>query len=353
MASVQTSYELNPQQLDAALAALAKAQDSFSLSPRQKRFHRALGIYARVTSVAFIMCVLSLAIGIFTGYVVSEPDSPVASLGCLIGGAALLIGILTGAAATLRLIFNVGIVLTLLRQSRLLKRLGLQHVSYSAWKRKRGFLTKIGGAAHTTIGAVLVSLGIATIAFAVIAWFDEASARATWVPVMVVTGGSFVLFGLTILTWHSIQRTQERLALVADANKLRAMLSSLESGPESGVVVPAAILERVAVIEHAQIARERARAVLAGVSSANRGYAVEISRGAAETKAALPPDLRLDVEELLEELAAGSQPAAAQGNHGDGLLSVRTPDGSAEVGYTVDNGNRRIHIVEVRDCHVH
>ncbi len=129
-----------------------------------------------------------------------------------------------------------------------------------------------------------------------------------------VLDGAFVLvMGGTILAWQSIHHSQERLALVADADRLRATLKALDTNREATVVVPAAVLEKVAVIEHAQIARERAHAVLSGVSAPDRGYGVVVPRDISEQKASLPPERRFEVEELIEELAAEPRSSAATG----------------------------------------
>ncbi len=113
------------------------------------------------------------------------------------------------------------------------------------------------------------------------------------------------------------------------------------------MVVPANVLEKVAGIEHAQIARERAHAVLAGVGAESRGYGVLITRDVSESKAALLPDRRLEVEELIDDLVADPH-AYAGDRRGDAVLRARTPDGSAEIDYSVDEAHRRVHIMALR-----
>jgi len=158
------------------------------------------------------------------------------------------------------------------------------------------------------------------------------------VPLLIISAATLIS--------RSIQRSREQFEIVADSERLRATLTSLHAGPEASVEVPAAVMENVARIEHAQIARERAQAVLAGVSAANRGYGVQLARSVLEQKASLPANLRLEVEDLIDQLTAEPYPSAAQ--RADGTLSARTPDGSAEVGYSVDEQNRRIHVLAIR-----
>ena len=80
---------------------------------------------------------------------------------------------------------------------------------------------------------------------------------------------------------------------------------------------------------------------MAGVSSANRGYGVLLAHGVAEQKAALPADCRLSVEELIEE-------ETAEPRLGESTITVRTPDGCAEIEYSVDAPNWRIHVLAIR-----
>jgi hypothetical protein len=343
MASLQSSYTLSPQQLEAALAALARAADTFRLSPLERRLHRALGICARIVTVAFVVTLLAIGLVLLT--YTSPSDTTIAGYGCIAAPVAFVIGIGAGAAAILLLALNFRLVRKVVGQRRLLRQLGLQDVSYSAWKahRKRRLWIKIGGAAMTAISVVLLIVGTY-----VAMPTNIATPTKTFELTNVLAGAFILLIGGTILAWQSLQHSQERLALVADADRLRATLTSLETDREASVVVPAAVLEKVAVIEHAQIARERAHAVLSGVSTAHRGYGVVVPRHVSEQKASLPPDRRLEVEELIEELVAEPHSSAAPGDDGDRVLSVHTPDGSAEIDYSVDERHRRIHIVALR-----
>ncbi|HXT19458.1 MAG TPA: toll/interleukin-1 receptor domain-containing protein [Thermoanaerobaculia bacterium] len=271
MIPLQWPYALNSQQLDAALAALAKAADEFRPSRLERWLHRAVGICATIAGVAFIAALPGLA---FYNPHMLSPSLPVA-----VGLAGLAVGALVGPVAILLLALNLRLVLKTVRQRRLMKQLGLQDVSVSAWKvhRKRRPWIRIGAdAALTTIGVVLLILGI-------VQWTNLWNLEP-YSLYGIRRPASYFFSGVTILIWQSLQRNRERLELVAPADGLRATLKPLEKGPETGVFVPAALLEKVAVIEHAQIARERTQAVLAGASTANRGYAVEVSPPAAESK---------------------------------------------------------------------
>jgi len=74
---------------------------------------------------------------------------------------------------------------------------------------------------------------------------------------------------------------------------------------------------------------------------------VLISRQVAARRASLPPDRRLEVEELIAGLAAQPYPATAHDNSPQAVLIARTTsrEGSAAVHYRIDEARRRILIV--------
>jgi hypothetical protein len=159
----------------------------------------------------------------------------------------------------------------------------------------------------------------------------------------------FAAIAATPVAWRLIQRSRQRLDVIEDVNSLHAMLTSMQADPGDTVVVPAAVLEKVASVERAQIARERAKAVLDGVSNTNRGYGVLFAKAVSEQKASLPSDRRLQVEELTDELMAEPYQSGADGRDAGAVLSARTSDGSVEIDYSVDEPSRRIHVVAMRD----
>jgi hypothetical protein len=311
-----TPYTLTSQQLDAALAALAKAAETFRLSFRERFFYRALQVCATTTSIAILLIFLSAG-----AFIV------------------IVLALLTGFAAIVLLVANLALLLKTSRQRQLLKQIGLDDLSQSAWKvdRKRHRVRRLLGSIVTIAG--MFGLGIAILGAIVTATSPKAE---IWDFVVI---GFFVMVGVTILVWRSLERNRQRLDLVADANSLRATLTALQADADAKVVVPAPVLESVARIEQAQIARERTQAVLAGVSAADRGYAVQFAPGVSEQKTSLPVKSRLDLAELIDDLMANPYPSAA---HAEGILSARTADGSAEVDYSVDEQNRRIHVLALR-----
>jgi hypothetical protein len=262
---------------------------------------------------------------------------PYASASCI----TILVAIVAGMVAPVLLLANLRLVLKTLRQRRLVKQLGLQEISYSAWRahRKRRLFVRIGGALLTLL-AIALLIGMVSLVW-------QSGFKASEIPVLLL----FFAVAATPIAWRLVQRSRQQLEVLDDADSLRATLTSIQAAPGDTVVVPAAVLEKVAGIERAQIARERTQAVLAGVKNTNRGYGVLIAKEVSEQKAALPPDRRLDVEELIDELMAEPYLSAADGR-GGGVRNARTPDGSAEIDYSVDEQNQRIQVVALRTTHV-
>jgi hypothetical protein len=316
-----TPYTLSAQQFDAALAALARATETFRLSRFERVLYRVTGIYVTVVLLSF-----------GTGLVLLL-RTDMGWIGCLF----VLIGAVASAAGPLLLLANLGVILKTERQRRLLRQLGLREISYSAWKahRKRHLFKRIAG-------AVVTLLGIAQSIF--LTWYLFRNGAAVNGLGDLLLGMFVLLMIATPVIWRVVQRGREQMDIAADADRLRATLTSIAADANDNVVVPAAVLEKVAGIEQAQIARERAQAVAESVSAAKRGetgYGVLIAREVSDRKASLPADSRLEVEELIDELVTEPQ-------HGAGTLTARTSDHSTELDYSVDETNRRIHILALR-----
>jgi hypothetical protein len=318
-----TPYTLSASQLDAALAALAKATETFRLS----RFERVL---YRVTGIYIIVVLLSFA----TGLLILLTTTGVAWVGCLL----LVVGVAASLAGPLLLLANLRVILKTMRQRRLLKQLGLREISYTAWKahRKRHLFKRIAG-------AVITLLCIAQLVIMTWYLFSGGGASIKGLADLLAALFVFVMIAMPLI-WRVVQRGREQMDIAADADRLRAMLTSIAADANDNIVVPAAVLEKVAGIEQMQIARERAQAVAESVSAAKRGetgYGVLIAREVSDHKALLPPESRLEVEELIDELVTEPQ-------HGAGTLTARTSNRSAELDYSVDETNRRIHILALR-----
>jgi len=162
----------------------------------------------------------------------------------------------------------------------------------------------------------------------------------------VIMYGLLFAFGVTILIWRFVQRSREQWAIVADANRLRSALESLQAkaGAGEAVAIPAAVVEAAARIERVQIASEQRDAVVASAGTTDHGYGVLVARDLSSQKALLDSQQRVAVEGLIENLSANPRPAGVESIAKD-LLSVRTPKGDVELQYSIDEGAQRVQIV--------
>jgi hypothetical protein len=262
----------------------------------------------------------------------------------------VLVFILAGISALVFLLLNQSVIRQAFRQRRLMKKLGIQEVSISAWRLQH----KWGHSWSRLAGAVLTWGGILSLLLGVFGWIgmwtgSEVGRKEEDVRIAVVVFSVFLLFfasGVTILIWRFVQRSREQWAIVADANRLRSALESRQTkaGAGKAVAIPAAVVEDVARIERVQIAREQRDAVMASAGTSKHGYGVLMARDLSSQKELLDPQQRVAVEDLIANLSANPHPAGVEST-ADGLLSVRTPKGDVELQYSVDEGAQRVHIV--------
>jgi hypothetical protein len=270
----------------------------------------------------------------------------------ILSGVFVLLFFLAAIGAPVFLLLNQSVVRQAFRQRRLLKKLGIREVSLSAWRQqRRGYRWATpSGAVLTGSGVLALVWGLLGLILMIGMWIEEGDAGML---INAVFYGLVFAFGVTVLVWRFVQRSREQWAIVADANRLRSALESMQTtaGAGEAVAISAAVLEDVARIESVQIARERRDAVVASAGTTNHGYGVLVARDLSSQKGLLDPQQRVAVEDLIENLSANPRPAGVESTPG-GLLSVRTPKGDVELQYSVDEGAQRVHIVALT-AHAH
>jgi hypothetical protein len=338
------SYTLDAAHLQKAAQALQKAAETFRPNPSEERMYRVLGICVRVavaalTALAGTGVVVGFAqegTGLYNGFVV-----------LLV--ALILLFFLATIAALVFLLLNHSVVRQAFRQRRLLKKLGIQEVSLTAWR-----LQRIGYRWARLAGALLIAGGILALALGlfglIVMIVMSIYSKIEGIKGIAITGfimyGLFFAFGVTVLLWRFVQRIREQWAIVADANRLRSAFESMNATAAAGgaVTIPAAVIEDAAHIEREQIARERSDAVVASAATTDRGYGILVARDVSSRKRLLDPQQRAALEDVIENLSSNPRPAGAESTP-EGLLSVRTPEGDFELQYSVDEGAKRVHIV--------
>jgi hypothetical protein len=320
--TARSPYTLDAVQLEKAVQALQKAAETLRPNLTETRLYRVLGVCLWVAVAALIGVILTVTSG------VSE---------MLIGIFGLLF-LLAAGGAPVFLLLNFSVVTQAFRQRRLLKKLGIREVSLSAWRLERQSYRW-----SRLAGAILTGAGILTFVIGLLVWISRKEGEDVWV---FGTVALFFMFGSTVLVWRFVQRSREQLAFVADANRLRSALESVQTKAGAGevVAIPAAVIEDVARIERVQIARERRDAVVASAKEADRGYGVLVARDLSSQKGLLDPKQRIAVEELIDDLSTNPRPTGAE-PAAKNLFSVRTAEGDVEVQYSIDDEARRVQVV--------
>jgi hypothetical protein len=327
--------------LDAARAALHKAFETFRVSQREERLFKALRISLWITSGAFAVALGSL---IYADAVTPEAGIPTtADIGTpmVLAVLSLLLSFIGAVVVPILLLLNWRIFRNAFRQWRLLKRLGLEEVSQTAWKAKhRGtLLDRLGTRA---VKAILVLVVVIVLVFIGVS-------AAMGIVMNVIVGVLALVVVLTFPVWRFVETMRQRMTLALDAERLDTTLGALGRPDARGaaIVVPAAVLENAARIENAQIAAERARAI-AAKSAESRDYALLTTRDVAAQKAALPAVQRLELEDLIEEVVAKPTVWPAGVEAGGSIRRARTVDNAIEIDFEIDEPARTVRVIGCR-----
>jgi hypothetical protein len=154
-----------------------------------------------------------------------------------------------------------------------------------------------------------------------------------------------------------LRNQREQMDLAATAEQLKADLQQRrqQDGSDAApglVSVPAEILERTAIIESAQISKERKDAVLQSATLRESTYAITFDPNAAEQRTALGRADRLELEDLVADLSAEGVKGETQATAVPGADATKFRRASenkhVEIDYVVDYLARRIQVVAVR-----
>jgi hypothetical protein len=338
----RSPYRLDSVQIEDIVQALQKAAQTLRPNPIAQLLLRILRILVWVAVAAFVSVV---GVGILARLLPAIPKVVDNILG-IVFATTFTLFVFAALAAILFLLLNLPAVAQALRQRSLLNKLGIREVSVSAWRLQR---TRHSWSRLT--GAVLTVCAILTIIFGIcisVLLLMVTSKEEMWIALIVVTVllGLCLAVGVATLLSRFVQQSREQWAIVADANRLRSMLQSMQARANAGeaVAIPAAVVEHAAQIERVSIARQRRDAVVAGAGATHHGYGVLLARDLSSQKGLLDPQHRVAVEELIENLSDNPRPAGVEST-ADGLLSVSTPEGGVELKYSVDEAAHRVHIV--------
>ena len=326
---------LSPNELERTIAVLSSAGQTLQLTRLERITYRALLVSVDVALASLFGCFLAVVFASLSGdwlWVLA-----------LVLGLVFVVSFLVG---IISLALNIPLLLKTFREDRRLKRLGLGSLSTSLWKesQRSRWISRLRS-------VLLLSIGILILVFASKAAIeartpDDRIGLLIALPFYGITAG--LLFGARYL-----RNQRERMDLALSAEQLRKALQGLQEreGPEV-VSVPPELLEQSAIIESAQITKERKDAVLQSAVFRPNAYAIAFSRDAAKQGATLDVADRIELGDLVAEFSTngarlGSQAETIPGSKGATLLGT-TKSKHVEIEYVVDHASQRIQVNAIR-----
>jgi hypothetical protein len=339
---------LSPNELERTIEVLSSAGQTLQLSRFERITYRALLVSVDVAMASFFGLILVV---IFASLIAFSNLLPrgMESWPWVLAGLLAVVFLLSFLLAIVSLALNIPLLLKTFREGRRLERLGLSSLSTSLWKesRRSRWISRIRGALLLGIG-ILILVGMAFASKGMIEANTNDDRILFFVGVLFYGITAGLLFGARYL-----RNQRERMDLAASAEQLRKALQGLRQreGPEV-VSVPAELLEKTAIIESAQIKKERKDAVLQSATSRSNAYAIAFDRNAAEQRATLRVGDRVELEDLVADLSTESAQREAQADPNPGTtaatLRATTESKQVEIEYVIDHASQRIQVIAVR-----
>ncbi|UCH89347.1 MAG: hypothetical protein JSV49_01485 [Thermoplasmata archaeon] len=334
----ESSYGLDANQIEQALAILGKEYQANVPSRPQKIFFKLLNICVYGAVIIFLMSIglaggLSAVFGIYS--------SPIDYAG--------YVSLFLLFLSPLLFLINVPYGIKLWRQSRLVRRIGLSHTLAPPWRavRKKGRLRNILTLIVSYLGIVLILLGltIGILVANVADWSDPGEIFA-----YLVLSPGIIMIGVTFLVIHYMRRGKERLETVIELQlSLSDYRDTAEEAESKQVKIPTEQYDQIAQIERAQINREREESILASFDNADLlEYSVQKSRSVRDELATISPDIRMVIEDQIQELMIEPQPPGVKRDSKTELLQLRVPNAPVEIYFGIDEEAHRIMISSVK-----
>jgi hypothetical protein len=337
------TINLDQGDLTAGVAALASASQAFQLTRFERFSYQALmvTVYLAVASlVAIILLIAFLWAWLGHQYPISFVMLDLADV-----VAVLLLPFLVFGLVSLAL--NIPLLLKASRERARLKALGLGSLSESILleHRRRRWIRRIPRAVLRVSGICLLVLAV----FLLLR--NKLHGRGWLITSSEINPALFLaLMAILLFSGRYLSDQRARMGVAASAEELKKALQNLRrrTGEEGVVAVPAALLEQGAEIESAQIAQERKDAILQSVASRQSGYAITFDRDAAEQRATLAAEDRVEVEDLVAQLSTEGEQLERRGAAIVGVDGATLRGASVEMEYTTDRASRGIRITAVR-----
>jgi hypothetical protein len=335
-----TDTALSATQVEGALRILERERDALGISKRQERWLR----WLRISAAVFIFLYVAL-LGAF--FLLSrEPSGGTAGeLNALhITIILLSLGVLISLVMTLLLLIaNAKLIITLIRQRRIVQRAGLVDLQASLWRHHRParrFLDycTAGGA---ILGMLFVLSGIVS---GITAGTLSVSGTEDPSKEVFIMAGLLVAAGFVLIAPQLINRLRQRMGLLADVERLKQLLEQLRAGggaTTANVAVSRRDIERLSAIEAAQINRDRAQSIN-DRTRAGSEYTLLVSRNVHEARSSLGLEQRLKLEDSLENLLTDPRPESAHESTEADTWTIDVPETGMKLRYEIDKPRKQI-----------
>jgi len=341
MAQAGAQYELGRSEFERALAVLDREQQAMQLSRAQRLSYKLYTIFFW----GFVLCVVGAIIDLAIEFRRTEP--PWAFLTFVVAlGLCFLVSVVL-------LVLNIPLVVKIIRNHLLFRRIGLSDVVDVLWKERQK--TRRWKVIVERIG---LGLGIFLLIFSII--IPIASVVPRWRGPFLEMGwsGSLVCFliGTLVVMFVVLKRGKARLDMMTsrwtDITRLKESMAAVEKTAQHAgserISFPADVIEQFSRIETEQIACSRAMAIGESARAPKLGFSILSSDEVLKAKTGLDPDTRLRVEETIDELVLQPRPNGVEMDADTGALRQRVQGTDWEIVYAVDDAGRQLRLLSLR-----
>jgi hypothetical protein len=359
------SHTLGATELSQALAILqneqwAREQGGNTLTRWQRLVFTSLNV------LGYGLAITAAVIGTILGFTalfgnLSNPDYAAANaVLCVFVLTTLIFAPVTLGALSILFSLNLPLVQKTWRNWRLVRKFDLSAFLSAPWEeerkknRIRNFLTLAAGPGIIISGIIFGALDL-LLAYADAGprndfWPSFSAELNLWLLSLAPLAASITIpDGLFYLGLHFFRREKERLGVVTRLQStLEQYSSSAETGKAAQVTISEQDFRQIALIERAQITRDRATSILNFEEQDDAVYFVQKSRAVRHTQSQLDPKTRSRVQDQIDALSTEPHPPSAAIDSETGNCIVPVPGTPVEICIIIDNKLRQITVVSLQ-----
>lgn len=255
-----------------------------------------------------------------------------------------LIGILL-VLIILFFLFSLPLIFKFWRFNRLVRRLGLNKTISAPWKKakRKAHIRNILVLIIAWIGAGLIIYGLYIVFFG--------SGGLLLRTDYIILGLFICLIGLSFLSIHFIRRNKYKLQVIeqlqSNLTKYKDVLE--EKSEDTKYKIPQEDYDLIAKIEKAQISRDQTQSIMENLNEQTSSYySIQKSREFRETLNQLDANIRLAVEDHIDDLAININSSSAQKKQQLDTLNLSVPGNPVQISYQIDDNKNQIKLISLK-----